>query len=141
MKILNGYGVKIGRQLETLSTGETQQIMNVKKEADIALIRSSVVDGDPDGIYHALGKNGAIASEMTLRPRVSQLLEEGREIQDITKLDEHYRKVSVAILSEVPWVHFGFLLEKTVYRADRLNVNFRHIKSRIREPFSIFEVK
>ncbi len=141
LKILKEHNIKVGRQIETKTTAEAQEYIDEKKEPDLALMRLSVVDGDPDGLYHALGKNGAIAAVMTLRPQVSQMLEEGREIQDITKLDEHYRKVSVGILSEVPWVHFGFLLEKTAYRADRLNANFRHIKSRIREPFSIFEPK
>lgn len=68
----------------------------------------SIVHGDPDGIYHALGQTGAIASKMTMRDSVTELLEQGRGIVEVEGLDTHYKKVTKAILREVPFVHLGF---------------------------------
>ena len=140
-EILLAHDIALAPPLICKTFVELQPVIDQESKPDLAIISASVADGDPDAIYHALGEKGAITTPMTIRKRVSEILETGREIQDISKLDAYYKKASVAILEEVPWVHLGFLREKTVYRSDRLNVNFKQIKSRIREPFSIFEPK
>lgn len=59
-------------------------------------------------MYHAIGKNGAIASKMILRENLSDLLEVGRLITNQSEIDAHYKKVTEAIWDEVPFVHIGF---------------------------------
>lgn len=140
-ELLAAHNISISPPLICENFVEMQPLIDHESKPDLAILSASVADGDPDGIYHALGEKGAITTPMTIRKPVSDLLEEGREIQDISKLDAHYQKVAVAILEEVPWVHLGFLREKTVYRADKIFVNQNNVKSRIREPFSIFEPK
>lgn len=76
--------------------------------ADIQLFAFSIIYGDPDGMYHAIGKNGAIVSKMIVREKVSDLLEAGRMITNQAELDAHYQKVTEAIWDEVPFVHMGF---------------------------------
>lgn len=139
--ILKRHGVVFENPKVVSTAVELQQLTDVKADPDLAFISKSVVDGDPDGIYHALGKEGAILTPMTLRPEVSELLEAGRVLTEIEKLDAHYRKVSRAILTQVPWVHLGYAEENTIYRADRISVNFVSIRSRVREPFFIFVPK
>jgi hypothetical protein len=93
------------------------------KGYDVLLGTLSVAHGDPDGLYHALGKNGAILNPASLRGAVSDLLEEGRNIIGQEKLDEHYKKVSRALLKEVPWVHIRFSRAAAIIRKDRVYVD------------------
>ena len=83
---------------------------------------------DPDGIYHALGKNGFISSPMAFRKKVTDLLEIGRGILNTNEIREHYEEVTRAILEEVPFVHLGFRRTKIAYRKDRIKVKdeFKH---------------
>jgi len=140
-ELLSAHHITTTEPLVCKSFLELQPLIDHESKPDLAILSASVADGDPDGIYHALGAKGAITTPMTIRQRVSEILESGREIQDISKLDEHYKNAAVAILEEVPWVHLGFLREKTVYRTDKIVVKQQNVKSRIREPFSIFEPK
>lgn len=94
-----------------------------KYNTDIMTFGLGVSNGDPDGIYHALGKDGSITSPMTVRPRITELLEQNRNILDSAKLDEAYKKVSIAALEEVPFIHLGYLKSKIIYRSDKMNVN------------------
>lgn len=96
-------------------------------EPDVLPIYLSVFSGDPDGIYHALGKNGAISSPMLERKRVNDLLEEGRKILDFDRLDGHYKKVSRAVLEEVPFIHLGFLKEMVILRKDKVQVGTNYM--------------
>lgn len=98
-------------------------IYNKTYDTDMMIMTLSIAHGDPDGIYHALGKTGAIASKMTMRDSVTNLLEEGRSIIDITKLDQHYQKVNEAILREVPFIHLGFTRKLYIYNKNRIKVN------------------
>jgi hypothetical protein len=139
--ILRQHGVVLAAPKVVETAVELQQLTDVKAEPDLAFISKSVVDGDPDGIYHALGKQGAILTPMTMRDEVSRLLEEGRILPDVSKLDAHYRQVARAILTEVPWVHLGFADENTIYRADRIKIINENVRSRVREPFYIFVPK
>ncbi|MFZ4404418.1 MAG: ABC transporter substrate-binding protein [Pseudobdellovibrionaceae bacterium] len=83
----------------------------------------SIASGDPDGLYHKLGKNGAIRTPYVYSDVVGDLLEEGRKITDINKLDEHYKKVSRALLTEVPMIHLGFSKTLTFYRTDKVEID------------------
>lgn len=96
-------------------------------EPDLISRALSVFNGDPDGIYHALGQNGAISSPMIRRKEVEKFLEEGRKIIDFNKLAPHYQKVTEATLREVPFIHVGFLKDIIVLRKDRVKLNEKYI--------------
>ena len=101
--------------------------MNYKTfEPDLLFSYTSVVNGDPDGIYHALGRNGAISTPMVQREKLMDLLEEGRGLFDLDKINEHYKKVNEAALREIPIFHFGFLKTVVAYRSDRINVKKKY---------------
>jgi ABC-type transport system substrate-binding protein len=90
---------------------------------DIFPMSISISDGDPDGLYHILGKNGAVTSPMIQRTRVSESLESGRQIIDVSKLPAHYQTVSREILKEVPYVHLGYLYNRLAYNRTKLKVD------------------
>ncbi|MEW5952126.1 MAG: ABC transporter substrate-binding protein [Elusimicrobiota bacterium] len=87
---------------------------------DIRGATSSVADGDPDGLYHLLGRNGAIFSPMMERKKVCDGMERGRKILDPLMLPAHYKKVSEDILKEVPYVHLGYFVRRMAYNGNRL---------------------
>ncbi len=92
-------------------------------EPDIIFAGFSVLNGDPDGIYHALGKNGAIFSPMTYKEQINQLLESGRSIIDRDRLAPHYQEVSKEILKEVPYIHIGFAHQTIAYRKNKVSID------------------
>lgn len=103
---------KLGLNVIDASNGkpdfDTNKALYKDFTADIQLFAFSIIYGDPDGMYHAIGKNGAIASKMILRENVSNLLEAGRLITDHADIDTHYKKVTEAVWEEVPFIHVGF---------------------------------
>lgn len=107
-------------------------------EPDLLLMGRSVASGDPDGIYHMLGRHGAIVSPMSRRERVAGLLEEGRSLLDVTQINHQYQQVSRAILEEVPFVHIGFDVDMLAFRSDRVRVAER-VRNRKQFHFDIFE--
>lgn len=84
-------------------------------DPDILIGAFSVANGDPDGIYHLLGKQGAISTPMILRKSVDHELEVGRAITDRSAMKHHYEKVAREILNEVPFVHVGFTMGLVAY--------------------------
>ena len=98
----------------------------------------SVASGDPDGIYHSLGKNGSISSPIQYRKSVANLLESGRKILDLADADKHYQKVSIEALKEVPFVHLGFTKTIVAYRKDKIKIHQKH-KKRDDNRLSIYE--
>lgn len=117
---LRQEGLVLAKESRILDRDEYMKVTYHSKDYDILFGAFSVANGDPDGIYHALGKSGAIRSPVVYRERVANLLEEGRALIGQEKLDAHYRKVSRAILEEVPLVHLGFSKAVVIYRNDRL---------------------
>ncbi len=92
-------------------------------ETDILIAAFSIVNGDPDGIYHRLGSNGAILSPMSYSPSVGQMLESGRMINKIHDLDAHYKEVSRKVLTDVPFIHIGFVKNVALIRNKILTFN------------------
>ncbi|MBI4655942.1 MAG: hypothetical protein HY746_04240 [Elusimicrobia bacterium] len=90
---------------------------------DILPSSASIPDGDPDGLYHILGKNGAITSPIIQRESIAIALEEGRQIIDVSRLSPHYQIVSREILKEVPYIHVGYFYNRLAYNPKRLKVN------------------
>jgi hypothetical protein len=84
--MLEKNGVKVTKFIEGENGLSGIKIYNKTFDTDMMMGTMSIFHGDPDGVYHGLGRTGAIASKMTLREPVAQLLEEGRSISAIEKL-------------------------------------------------------
>jgi len=121
-KILADFGLSISEKSRVVDKKEIIDIIYKGTEADIIPGSFGVASGDPDGIYHKLGKNGAIASPMTTNQKISDMLESGRKITDAQKLHDFYQKISIETLKEVPLVHLGFNKAISVYRNDKIKV-------------------
>lgn len=115
-KSLSEEGVNV--VMRTCDYSEMKNIIYKTYDADIISLGVSFASADPDGIYHFLGKNGAIWSPMSSRPKVEELIEEGRIITDKKIIDSHYKKVSRTILEEVPVIHLGQRNLGLEYNAD-----------------------
>ncbi len=107
-------------------------------EPDIMPITGSVYDGDPDCLYHMLGRHGAIFSPMLERKSVADGLEEGRKITDVDMLPPFYQGVARNILKEVPYIHLGFYYRGVAYNSKTLKVNSAFI-NRNDQKITIFE--
>ncbi|MBT4761044.1 MAG: ABC transporter substrate-binding protein [Bdellovibrionaceae bacterium] len=136
--ILESAGVKFTEDSGFITTQERVKMYYKTHKADVFVMAFSVASGDPDGIYHALGKNGSIGSPIQYRPSVSDLLEEGRHILDLKKADAHYKRVSEETLREVPFVHLGFTKTIVAYRKDKIKVKNKY-KKRDDSKLSIYE--
>ncbi|MBY0316571.1 MAG: hypothetical protein K2Q26_13690 [Bdellovibrionales bacterium] len=120
---LKKRGVALHLQSAIAEGEEIRNIYYKSFKSDLLVLGLAVVSGDPDGIFHALGKDGSIASPMSYRPELARLLEQGRSILDAKLISPHYQKVTRAALEEVPFVHLGFLKTRMAYRKDVIQVN------------------
>ena len=120
VELLKQNGIVIENPNHVVTTAILLDSFYKKQDADIYSMTTSTWNGDPDGIYHFLGKQGAIASPASSRPIVERALEAGKEILNPADLDPAYRKVSEAILREVPSIHLGFLSSTVLYWPDRV---------------------
>jgi len=120
--LLKALGLQLSDKSSALPPKEIIALRYSKNGPDMLVENFSVASGDPDGIYHILGKNGAIRIPYVYSEAVGDLLEEGRKLVDVSSLDEHYKKVSRALLTEVPMVHLGFARALTAYRKDRVEI-------------------
>jgi ABC-type transport system substrate-binding protein len=125
-QILERNGVKVKEVEESKETNWIKLYYSTF-EIDMMILSLSVTSSDPDGLYHILGSSGAISSKMTFREKVGSLLESGRNIADISKLDNHYKKVTMAYYEEVPFVHLGYTHEFFVIRKDRIKIDSNSI--------------
>lgn len=113
---------EISYLIKTLSVKERIADYYSVHHADVAFSSFSVNNADPDGIYHALGKNGAISSPILARPRLQSLLEQGRSLIGSDNLDAHYVEVNRAIFDEVPWVHIGVANDTTIINSTEVEL-------------------
>lgn len=123
---LEGLGLSVSSKFVSIS--ESMKLAYASDGPDISVVGFSVASGDPDGLYHKLGKNGAIRTPYVYSPRVEDLLEEGRNIIDISKLDTFYKEVSRELFRDVPMIHLGFARALTAYRKDRVQVNSKVLR-------------
>lgn len=121
--LLGSAGVKLSAKSGRTDFTKIQEMSYKTHEADLIFGTFSVYNGDPDGLYHVLGRKGAIFSPMTDREGISDLLEEGRAILERPRLAAHYAKVARAILNEVPYVHIGFSGRGVAYNIDKARVS------------------
>ena len=126
--ILKELNLKTSDKSYEIDIKQNAETRHKNNEYDVLPTTISVVSGDPDGLYHVFGKNGAIASKYSVDPKVSDLLESGRDIIKSEEVDSHYQQVARAMLSEVPMVHIGFTKSISFYRNDTIELNSRVIK-------------
>lgn len=134
---LSEQGVKFTEDSTVLPMKDLASTYYKSHDTDIALMTLSVASGDPDGIYHALGTNGAITSPMMFKQESARLLESGRKILNLENIDEHYKKVTTAALAEVPFVHLGYLKTLMAFRKDKVKLD-KTYKQREDNRFSSF---
>lgn len=117
-------GIKLSGNMRT-SLDEKERIKMCYKtfEPDILPMTASVYDGDPDCLYHLLGRHGAIFSPMQERKGVADGLEDGRKLVDPASLAPHYQGVARKILEEVPYIHLGFYYRGVAYNSNRVRLN------------------
>jgi ABC-type transport system substrate-binding protein len=138
--ILESFGLAVSPKSRTARKAEIIDIIYKGEEADIIPGSFGVASGDPDGIYHKLGKSGAIASPMTYNESVAKLLEEGRQLVQKDQVDAFYQGVSREILKEAPLIHMGFNKAVALYRNDKVKVAERILR-RNEGHLHIFEEK
>ncbi len=138
--MLEASGIAISPKSRVVSKSELISIIYSGQEADLIPGSFGVASGDPDGLYHLLGRNGAITSPMLKNEAVANLLEEGRKIVDQEKIAPFYQKVSLAILDEAPMIHMGFNKAVAIYRNDLVKVSGRILR-RNEGHLHIFEAK
>jgi ABC-type transport system substrate-binding protein len=112
-----------------------------KHENDVMFGGSSVHLSDPDGMYHVLGKHGAITSPMIQREKVTQLFESGRNLLDQSEIVQHYEQAAEAVLEEVPAVHLGFISHSYLYRSDRLEVDQKYLERHFDQFGKVFHLR
>lgn len=137
---IKGLGVVVSDKSGVVETKSIVDTYYKKHDVDVLAMGIGVVSGDPDGIYHALGKDGSISSPMSYRKTLADALEVGRTILDEQKIAPHYQEVSKVALQEVPFVHLGFLKTKMAYRSDLVKVK-SNFKQREDDRLIIFSPK
>lgn len=120
---LKKHGVAVSEKSGSVPAQEYANAVYRRSDYDLIATTFSVMNGDPDGIYHALGKRGSILAPITYREEVGMLLEKGRKMLQPEVLDAHYKNVSRAVLEEVPFVHLGFSRAVAVVRKDRVELS------------------
>lgn len=136
--VLEAVGLTLSEMSRVVDKSTIIDIIYKGEEADLIPGNFGIASGDPDGIYHKLGRSGAIASPMTNNDAVADLLEEGRRLIAKEELDPFYQKVNRKILEEAPFVHLGFNKAISVYRNDRIRVE-RNLLRRNEGDLLVFE--
>jgi len=128
LPLLREIGVAISPDSKKISPQERINVIYKSHEPDVIVTAFGVASGDPDGVYHRLGKSGAIMSPMCFSERVSALLEEGRKLARQDQLDPFYQGVNRAILEEVPFVHLGYSKAVAIYRNDAVDFDSKLLR-------------
>jgi ABC-type transport system substrate-binding protein len=136
--VLEAIGIELSSKSRSVDKSTIIDIIYKGEEADLIPGNFGIASGDPDGIFHKLGRSGAIASPMTNNTAVAELLEEGRRLIHKEELDPFYKKVNRKILEEAPFVHLGFNKAISVYRNDRIKVE-RNLLRRNEGDLQVFE--
>lgn len=115
---LKEQGLAVDDESKKVAAQDRISIIYKSHEPDIIVAAFGVASGDPDGIYHRLGKSGAIMTPMSYSEKVAAQLEEGRKILKHEELDSFYQEIGRTILHEVPFVHMGYSKAVAIYRND-----------------------
>ena len=138
ISLLRDAGVKVAEKSGKIEYSRMLQMIYKTHESDLIYVGFSVYNSDPDGLYHDLGREGAIYSPMYERPSVQDLLEEGRAITSQALLAPHYEKAARAILTEVPYVHLGYIPGGVAYNPKRVKIADNFL-NRNTYPITVFQ--
>lgn len=138
--MLENLQIEISPKSRTVTKSELINIAYAGHEADLLPSSFGVASGDPDGIYHLLGKNGAITTPMVQNTVVANVLEEGRKIVNSQDIDPYYQTVNLTILDQAPIIHMGFNKVVAIYRNDRIRVSEKILR-RNEGHLHVFEAK
>ena len=138
ISLLRDAGVTVSTNSGKIDFSRILGMVYKTYEPDIVYIGYSVNNSDPDGLYHNLGRKGAIYSPIEARESVQDLFEEGRAIMSQALLAPHYEKTARAILKEVPYVHLGYTPCGVAYKPDRVKVSDNFV-NRNTNQITIFE--
>jgi ABC-type transport system substrate-binding protein len=136
--LLQDAGVTVAAKSGTIEFSQVLEMIYKTHEPDLIYGSFSVNNSDPDGLYHNLGRQGAIYSPMAERASVQDLFEAGRAIMSQELLAPHYEKTARAILAEVPNVHLGFTPCGVAYSPNRVTVSDNFV-NRNTNQITIFE--
>ncbi len=139
---LKSYGIKLHKDTKNTTVLGAKILDEIYKthQSDVLFLSFSVSNGDPDGVYHLLGKNGAIHTPYVYRESVAESLEKGRSIFKRDQIDPFYQNVTQSILEEVPFVHLGFKTSIALYSDNRVRVA-QEILNRNDSHLHAFELK
>lgn len=115
---LKEQGLTVSEKSKKIDAKERISTIYKTHEPDVIVSAFGVASGDPDGIYHRLGKSGAIMTPMSFNEKIAVQLEEGRQILKRDELDSFYQEIDRTILKEVPFVHMGYSKAVAIYRND-----------------------
>ncbi len=119
-KGLEELGVHFARPFQVDEVQTVVEAMYGKHDYDLNVHGASVVGSDPDGLYHLLGKTGALASPATARPGVSIAMERARSVPHGADLNPYYSEVARKIFEEVPEIHTAYYRGGTFFDASRV---------------------
>lgn len=97
-------------------------------EPDVISGVFSIASGDPDGLYHALGKNGGISFPMSYNVHVGNLLEEGRQLIADKEISDKYEEINRTLFNEASTIHLGFQKQLSLYRSDNVRLLEHSVK-------------
>lgn len=138
ISLLRDAGVVVAEKSGKIEFPKILEMVYKTQAPDVVFIGFSVSNSDPDGLYHNLGRQGAIYSPMEERATVQDLFETGRAIMSQPLLAPHYEKTARAILAEVPYVHLGYTPCGVAYSPGRVRVSESFV-NRNTNQITIFE--
>jgi hypothetical protein len=98
----------------------------------------SVYSGDPDGMYHILGRNGAIATDNDYVEKLAEFMEKGRSETNKDERKKIYENAHRVFLSEIPHIHLGYQKQLTFYNPTKVSIP-NLANTRVTTEFSMFE--
>ncbi|MCK5882418.1 MAG: hypothetical protein KAG61_01920, partial [Bacteriovoracaceae bacterium] len=121
--ILSKYNIKTSSDSNTMSWNQLRTDgLTQKVKVDIAMLAVSVGDSDPDGIYHFIGKQGGLSSPFFCDGSIEDKFIYGKSLLHREEIDSHYREISKDLLTNVPYVHLGFLHRLDLYNHKRVSI-------------------
>ncbi len=129
VEMLKKKGVRIETSDAFLTTKELLNLVYKTHNYDLVSWRTGFGSSDPDGLYHTLGKYGAISTPPMGRYKVWQVLEEGRTLVDLEQMNQVYIQLSQAILEEVPTIHLGYCRPFVFYNTQKVKITNQSLNS------------
>lgn len=127
--VLRNSGLTLKINDTSMSADDYWKLFYKTYEYDILLMSLGFGSIDPDGLYHSLGKNGAISTPPMGRKPVWEILEKGRSLISPDEMRTVYSELSRTILREVPAVHLASSRPMYFFNKERVRIAGRAINS------------